>query len=155
MSKIELKDDMEGHKQILFDLMFRNGIDKVMVYFDGGDDDGSIHDMEAVGPKMIASNGANNWKRFLDIIVEGARIKENCGWSWERGNGKETFTWKDKVTVKDIIYDICYRVLNTKFGGWENDHGSFGEFVIDAQKRKVELTMKQRYYEYDVSLHEL
>lgn len=144
-SKIKLDETNDGHKEILFDLMAQKGIEKLVVYFDGGGDDGGINDIEAIGPQ------AKNWKKFADSIVDGARLKQNCGWH----NGKQSFTWKDNVTVEEIVYDICYRVLNGSFGGWENEDGACGDFTIDATKRKVGLTMKQRYYEYDVSEHEL
>lgn len=142
-SKIKLDENTDGHKEILFDLMARRCIDKFVVYFDGGDDDGTIHEIEVIGP------GKND--SFLKSVVEGARLKQNHGWS----NGKESYTWKENVTVEDLVYDLCYRVLNGSFGGWEDNNGSCGEFSIDSKTRKVELTMKQRYYEYDVSLHEL
>jgi hypothetical protein len=144
-SKIKLENHEDGHKEILFDFMLKNLIDKLIVYFDGGGDDGGINDIEAVGPMV------KNWSKISNYKVEGAKIKQHCGWT----NGEESFTWKENVSLLDIVYDICYRVLNKSFGGWENDDGSCGEFVIDAKTRKIILTMKQRYYEYEVSEHEL
>jgi len=144
-SKIQLENNQDGHKELLFDFLLKDLIDKLIIYFDGGGDDGGINDIEAVGI------GSKNWNKISKYQVKGARIKHNCGWS----NGKENFAWREDVTLEDIVYDICYRVLNKSFGGWENDDGSCGEFVIDAKRRKIILTMKQRYYEYEVSEHEL
>ncbi len=138
--KIQIDYDADCNKEILFDLMAHAGVEKFSLYFDGGGDDGQINEIETVPPL-----GKNN--KFLSKVVEGAYLKVHSGWA----NGKQSYERKYDPTVKDIVEDICYNVLEHQFGGWENDDGSCGEFVIDATKRKVELTMKQRYYEYDVS----
>lgn len=140
--KIEIENTADCNKEILFDLMRRYGFEKLSIYFDGGGDDGQINSIEA-----IPSKGA---EKFLNRIVDGARIKVSCGWS----NGQQSYQDKLNPTIKDIVEDIVYIVLEGQFGGWENDDGSCGEFVVDANKRKVELTMKQRYYEYDVTLYD-
>jgi len=138
-SKIELENHLDGNKEILFDLMIQHGFEKFEIYFDGQGDDGQVNDIEATPSRNLDS--------FLSKIVEGARIKNNLGWA----NGQRSYKWQPNPTVKDIVYDICYNVLEGKFGGWENDNGSCGYFLVSAAKRKVELVMKQRYYEYDVT----
>lgn len=137
--KITVDEYMDCNKEILFDLMIRAGFQKFSIYFDGGGDDGQVNEIEC-----MPSTGSS---KFLERKVEGAKIIAHKSWS----NGFPSIQWKNDPTIKEIIEDISYNVLEGQFGGWENDDGSCGEFVIDATKRKVELTMKARYYEYDVS----
>lgn len=137
--KLDIEDNYDCNKDIVFDLMNQAGVEKFTIYFDGGGDDGQVSDIESVPH----SKG----NQFLSKIVEGAKLRISSGWA----NGKKSYSWKYDPTVREIIEDVVYDVLEGHFGGWENDDGSCGEFVLDATKRKVELTMKQRYYEYDVS----
>lgn len=136
MAKIKIDENKEVNKEILFDLMGQAGIDVIRVYFDGGGDDGNIDHIQCE-PETKTAN------KFLNKVIEGAKIK---GSTWSNGSP----SWSYNPCVEQIVHDICYGVLEGQFGGWENDTGSCGEFVIKLETRKVELTMKQRYYEYEV-----
>lgn len=140
--KMKVDNYLENNKEILFDLMTNAGYERLSVYFDGQHDDGQINDWE-----LHPSTKHND--DFLNRVVHGAKIIEHSGWS----NGQKSIKFKNDPTIKNMIDDIVYNVLEGSFGGWENDDGSCGEFVISAKKRKVELIMRQRYYEYDVSEH--
>lgn len=143
MAKIKIDENREDNKEILFDLMGQAGIPVIRVYFDGSGDDGSVDRIE-VEPdtQTVDSWGSKEQNKFLDRVIEGARIGSlKNGWSYN-------------PNIEQIIHDICYEVLEGQFGGWENDTGSCGEFVIRLATRKVELTMKQRYYEYEVDLYD-
>jgi hypothetical protein len=141
--KIQIDENVDGNKEIIFDLMEKEGLTQLFIYFDGGGDDGQVNEIEGVGGEDIVV--------FLGQVVEGAKIKQGSDWR----NGADTIVWQSDPTVQDMVYDVCYRVLQEKFCGWENDNGSCGKFVFDATKRKVELDMKQRYIEYDESTYTL
>jgi hypothetical protein len=140
--QIDIENNADCNKEILFDLMCKYGFEKIIIYFDGGGDDGAINEIECRPSK--------NRDKFLDEIVKGGKIKVSCGWS----NGAYSYRDKPEPSIREIVEDICYKVLENQFSGWENDDGCCGEFVIDATKRKVELEMRARYYEYDVSLYQ-
>lgn len=139
--KINLKNELDCNKEILFDLMNLAGLEKLIIYFDGGGDDGQINDCQG------EPNTFKIIDKFFKDKVEGARIVERTIWQ----NGNKSLVYKDDPTVKDLVYNICYDILESQFGGWENDDGCCGDFIIDAYQRKVELTMRERYYEYQVS----
>lgn len=132
---IGLTEISDGNKEILFDILKREGISSFTVEFDGYGDDGSLEDSDL--PQKIA-----------DIVVEGSRISQGHVWH----NGERIEKWKEDCTVEQIIESLCHEVLCLYHDGWEINEGSHGEFVFDVEKRTAHLDFNERYVES--KLHE-
>jgi len=135
---IKLDELSEGHKEILFDILAREGIKSVVVTFSGSGDDGSVDSSDL--PDKIKK-----------IVVEGSRVSQGTVW---HAAGEVTHRWKENCTVEEIIQSLCYEAIEAKHDGWENGDGAYGDFNFDVEKRKVHLDFNQQYteselYEYD------
>lgn len=135
---IKLDELSEGNKEILFDILAREGVESVVVTFSGGGDDGSLESSDL--PDKIKK-----------IVVEGSKTSQ--GTVWHAGGGR-THKWKENCTVEEIIQSLCYEAIESRHGGWENGDGAHGDFNFDVGKRKVHLDFNQQYteselYEYD------
>lgn len=49
------------------------------------------------------------------------------------------------ITVKDLIEDLAYRILERSVSGWELDYGSAGRIEIDVATGKI--TLNHDWYE--------
>ena len=132
MKKIKVDSLLDCNKEILFDLMEKEKIEKFEVTFDGGGDDGQIDAIDLPDD-------------FLGKTVFGARVSTGSTWT----NGKPTITWKSDPSVEEIIDNICYEVLEGQHSGWENGEGARGNFVFDLKSRTVEFAFHERVMDYD------
>ena len=135
-----LKKINESNKEIVFDLLTQLGIEKVTISFDGGGDDGQVYE------NVYHPETKSNYKKVSELTcVEGAKI--NQGTNWDPNTKTSRIMWKENPSLSELIQQICYDMLEDRFGGWENDDGSYGEFVLDVKKRTVFLDFNQRYTE--------
>lgn len=111
----------------------RNGVQRVMVSFDGYGDDGSISDVsyDAAG----AFDG-----RAVNVVRETVTTRfENGRWVRERA--------RMEGSVNEAIEDLTYDYLEETGIDWYNNDGGFGELVIDVENRTVALDVNVRYTE--------
>lgn len=124
-------------KDILFDLLAQEKINKFAVTFDGSGDSGQIEDVD------LEDN-------ILDKEVEGVRIPNG----WQYSTEGKTRIYDDAKTIRDIVDGICYDVLEQVAGGWEINSGSYGTFIFDVKKRKVSLDFNERIEDVNNSEYE-
>lgn len=104
------------NKREVSKFMKEHGISRVLLEFDGSGDSGQINSIELVG---------NNDKSLL--------LTEITGWWTEHKYSQGTWTKnisKMKSTLADLLEDIAFSVLSSRYGGWEIDAGSFGTITI-------------------------
>ena len=68
--------------------------------------------------------------------------------SW--GNNEVT---EEEKSLPDAIEHLCYDFLEQEHGGWENNDGAYGEFILDVAGRTVELDFNGRYTDVHTSTH--
>ena len=136
-NKCSLDEISDGNKEILLDILAREGVETVTVRFDGGGDDGQIETSDL--PSEVAS-----------IVVEGSRVSQGAVWS----AGINTVRWKENCRVGEIVDSICYQALEMLYGGWENNDGAFGEFVFNVKDRTISLDFNARYVESELFQHQ-
>lgn len=124
-------------KDILFDLLAQEKINKFAVTFDGSGDSGQIEDVD------LEDN-------ILDKEVEGVRIPNG----WQYSTEGKTRIYDDAKTIRDIVDGICYDVLEQVAGGWEINSGSYGTFIFDVKKRRVSLDFNERIEDVNNSEYE-
>lgn len=135
--KVGLDREDMANREILFDILAREGVENVTVLFEGSGDSGSLEDSD------LPLNVKN-------IVVKGCRISQGTVWN---GDGP-TKRWKENCTVEDVLKSLCYEVLSSEHGGWENNDGAWGEFTFNVKERTAHLDFNQRYTESDLYEHQ-
>lgn len=113
------------NKDILFDILKKNNVERVFVYFDGSGDNGSIDNVEltpdTTSPLLDEPALNFHWPRYEGAIWAG-----------------------DNVSIKDAIETICYDYLRAKHQGWENNEGANGYFDFKVKESKILLEFNER-----------
>lgn len=127
----------DANKEILFDFLKKEGVEQVTVEFDGGGDDGQI-------------DGSDLPDKVSKIVIKGSKVSQGTIYSKDG----PTRQWKNDCTVGEIVDGICYEILESLYGGWENNDGAFGNFIFNVKKRSVSLEFNERYTESKLYEHE-
>lgn len=125
-----------ANKAALFAALAAAGITRVTVTFDGYGDSGQI--------EGIAAKAGDSDAELPDTPVELA------GTSF----GSDEIV-RTTNPLPDAIEAFCYRVLESKHGGWENNEGAFGEFVLDVATGTVEFDFNYRIETSENHFYEL
>lgn len=125
-AKEELKNRCDINKKVLFDVLARNNVKSVFVYFDGSNDGGCIETIE-LNPEVVSP--------LLEEIA--------VGFVWEEFPYSESVKIVD-VNLKESIETMCYDFLRLKYDGWENGYGSYGNFDFDVENRKIKIELNRR-----------
>jgi hypothetical protein len=137
-NKCSLDEINDSNKEILFDILGREGVESLTVSFEGSGDDGQIDSIELDN-------------KILKIKIEGAKV--STGRTYCAAGGSQT-SWKVGCTVGEVIHSICYEALELLYQGWEINDGSFGDFIFDVKGRTLTLEFNQRYVESELFKHE-
>ncbi|MAY76213.1 MAG: hypothetical protein CL802_01010 [Citromicrobium sp.] len=124
------------NKAALFAALAATGITSVTVTFDGYGDSGQI--------EGFAAKAGDSDAELPDTPVELA------GTSF----GSDEIV-RTTNPLPDAIEAFCYRVLESKHGGWENNEGAYGEFVLDVVAGTVEFDFNYRIETSENHFYEL
>ena len=123
---------LDATKEVLFDILEKNNVERFSVDFDGSGDSGQI-------------DSINLDKKILSQKVKGICFREGTFWDNEKNESvKKT---RDEATVEEVVEQLCYDYLEDKCGGWEINEGSYGEFIFYVDERKVVLDFNERVME--------
>jgi len=113
---------------IVFEALSTAGITHVRVGFDGEGDQGQ---MERAAARM---NG--NAVEFPTVTVK----------LWESRYGSAELRTCE-LGLQEAVENLCYGCLEERYGGWEINEGSFGEFNLDVAARTIRLEHYGRFVE--------
>lgn len=120
------------NKDLVFDALAAAGLTSVAVTFDGYGDSGQIENIEwqpsAPSPDRTITLRDGDYD---GNIIEGAR----------------------PVTLAEAVEELCYAWLGQDQCGWQDNDGSFGDFVFDVAARTVKLTFNARFTDHETSEH--
>lgn len=133
-------DHVQDSKDLVFDILEKEGVASFEVEFDGSGDSGQI-------------DGISLDKELLKKKMKGCKVKN--GNRWDPQTNSWSPVWEEDVSLEGLIEGVCYEVLEENFGGWEINDGSYGTFSFDVKKRKVSLTMNERVTEVNTSEYKL
>lgn len=133
---LSASDDIQDNKDIVFDILEKEGVDSFEVLFDGSGDSGQIDEI-SLDDKLLKKK------------MSGCKVKNGTRWNPDTNSWSPV--WEDNVNLQSLIEGVCYEVLEENFGGWEINDGSFGTFLFDVKKRKVSLTMNERVTEVNTN----
>jgi hypothetical protein len=108
------------NKAVVFEALSQAGITRVCVGFDGYGDQGQMERATA------QTNGKGT--EFPSVAVS----------LWESRYGG-TELKAHELPLQEAVEHLCYRCLEERHGGWENNEGSFGEFALDVPARTITL----------------
>lgn len=128
------------NKEIVFDLLSKTDVKKFEVAFDGYGDSGQLE--EIVFEKKSDEN-------YFEQIVKGVSCRE--GMVWENGRMRLRTNVRD-LSLKDLVLDVSYEILEAKHGGWEINEGSYGNFTWDVEKRTIQMEYNERYVEVNTTI---
>jgi hypothetical protein len=114
------------NKAVVFDVLARAGITRVLVTFDGYGDSGQIESIEA-----------RAGKEMVDLPSDTVLLADPL---WD-GSGTETVC----LPLRDAIEKLAYDALEVTHSGWENNDGGFGDFSFDVAERTITLVYHERY----------
>lgn len=124
--KVMLEARINVNRKVLFDILKKNNVERVFVYFDGSGDSGEINNVE-ITPETA------------DPLLEETAI----GFVWPDWNGASMIKESD-ITIVDAIETICYDYLRFKHPGWETNEGASGHFDIKVDSEKIFLEFQER-----------
>jgi hypothetical protein len=126
-------------KELVFDALKQSQVREVIVDFDGAGDSGQINDVlykKGVGKKEGVSDDTLD-----NLDIEGAEVVHSTKWDKDKDKWVEVMK---PATLRDLIEQLCYDLLEANHGGWEINEGSFGEFHLIVKDNTIELTYNQR-----------
>ncbi len=122
------------NKTALFDVLAASGTVTVAVTFDGYGDSGQIESIdgrdahgELAVPEDEVTIASTNWDGEIE---------------------------RKAMSCREAIEQLAYDLLNTTYGGWENNDGAYGEFTFDVAARSISLDYNGRYTAVDTHSHE-
>ena len=124
-------------KPLLFDALSSLGVVTVTVEFNGSGDSGQIEEIKAV-------DAAGN-----EILLDQSNVVIKTV------NGMDDSIEENSCTLLEAIDTACWDWLKETHGGWVNDDGAMGNFVLNVANRTVTLEFNERYEAYRTSTEEL
>ena len=128
------KSTLSENKTALFDVLAAARIDTVEVTFNGYADEGQIDSAVADG-----EGGDTNLE---SIHVEISRVE------W----GSQIVT-RQTLSVKDAIEKLVHDLLEQTYSGWENNQGTYGDFLFDVAERTITLNFNERIETSELTQH--
>jgi len=124
-----------ANRDRLFDGLTAAGITHVTVTFDGEGDSGQIESIGAwAGEKAV---------NFPATEVPYAAL------TWDSPEVEMR-----EMSLEDVVEQLAYDFLSDAHGGWENNHGAYGEFCFDAAARSIHLEFNERFTSSELFTHE-
>jgi hypothetical protein len=123
-------------KAAILPLLAAAGITLVKIEYDGGGDEGQVHEISAFTADGKAAN--------LPSV--------ECDQHQLNFDGSVTI---DTVDLSDALTNLAESALEALYDGWENGEGAFGEVVIDVANGTVLLEHNTRFVSHDTAHHTL
>ena len=124
----------ELNKTVLFAALLPTGVTRIQIEFDGEGDSGQINGVSALAGDKAVQLPATT------VTVQQLQ------WG-------QTEPTASEFTLAEAIETLCYDYLEQEHGGWENNDGGYGEFIIDVAARTIELEFYSRYTDYHQFSH--
>jgi hypothetical protein len=122
------------NKGAVFDALAAAHITRIDVEFDGEGDSGQIESITAFRGDEQTELPA------IPIAIRQA--------AW--GDAELAAT---EQTLHNAVETLCYDCLEQEHGGWENNEGAYGTFVLDTEQRTIDLEFTARFVETFTSNH--
>ena len=113
----------EQEKQVLHTQLNLLGAKEVIVGFRGGGDSGEIDELY-----------------YLDVNGDAKEIPTDMiSWTKQTYGNQEKIT--ERISLVDVLEDVCYRALDGTGLDWYNNEGGQGNLRIDLRESPVKTTL--------------
>lgn len=135
------KEVIEKNKATLLEFMKANNIRKVIARFDGCGDSGQIEEVN------LYSSDSHKDQLDSELLNSPADVITTRQ-IWNPETKWVLHTEVTKQTIRDLVEETAWHPLESHFGGWEINEGSYGEVIIYADG-KGEIECNQRIVEIE------
>lgn len=141
MTDLSNDDVYQINRLNLFKALAALGVDTVTVGFDGGGDEGQIHDVTATtGTTKVDLEQPLNPPIVMHEVRESFTARYTGVADQDRKIEDRSYN-----TLSDAVEALCYDLLDRDNAGWGNNAGAYGEFEINVPEQKIELNYNQRF----------
>jgi hypothetical protein len=133
------KEVIEKNKAALLEFMKANNIHKTVARFDGSGDSGQIEEVNLYSEKEEVLDSD-----LLDSPADVIMTRQ----IWSPETKWVLHTEVTKLTIRDLVEETAWHPLESRFGDWEINEGSYGEVIIYADG-KGEIECNQRIVEIE------
>jgi len=133
---LQIQEIKEKNKKSIVAFMQENGIEKVVVEFDGSGDSGQM-ERSIIYPS--SKEDLSDKKIPFISFFQRYSVGE---WTVESNEVERSFD--------EAIEDFSYSILEDNHGGWEINDGSYGEIIINANgSGRIEFNQRVMETEFD------
>ena len=129
-------DVLAACKAAIMPLLTEAAIALVRIEYDGGGDEGQVHNVSACSADGKPAN----------------LPRAECDQHRLNFDGSVTV---DSVDLSDALTNLAESALEALYDGWENGEGAFGEVLIDVTSGRVALEHNSRFVSYETEEHTL
>lgn len=127
---------LPANKAAVFDVLSAAGITRISVNFDGCGDSGQIDALHARSGEQI-----------IDLPQTPVELAST--------DFHDEETRRQTMPLPSAIETLCYDLLESRYGGWENNEGAFGDFTFDVAERTIAFDFNYRIEKTENHYHEL
>ena len=136
----EIKAVFAQNKNNILAALRTAGVKECTVNYNGSGDDGNVDEPDF---------GAG-------VVVEDVKIEQtNVTMGYDSIGGGLRRTQKAheprSMRLREAIVNLCYSKLEEQHGGWEDNDGAQGSFVIDVEAGTIEWHHETNYVEVETS----
>ena len=120
------------NKAAIFPALAAAGIARVTIDYDGGGDEGNLEPPQAV-------DAEGNSVEFPDTRVTIVTLGFD-----------NTTLHPETHLLSDAVESAACSLLEQTHGGWENNEGAAGQFVLDVAASTISLEHRERFVDFNV-----
>jgi hypothetical protein len=109
----------------IYDALARAGITEIRLNYSGEGDSGCLEE-----PQAFAGGKTRPIPDEYVVIT----LKHQT-YNAKLNRCTTTETTSEPMPLAEALHQWCYELLEEAFPGWEIDHGSYGNFIIDVSQR--------------------
>lgn len=133
---LQIQEIRNKNKKSVVAFMQANGIEKVIVEFDGSGDSGQTET-----PVIFPDSKQDLINQQIPFITFSQRFS---GGEWS------VDATEKQASVEEALEDLAYCALENNHGGWEINEGAFGEIIIEADgSGRIEYNQRVESTEYE------
>jgi hypothetical protein len=144
---LNLPEYINYNKNKISSYLKRLRITKLKVTYSGSGDSGALDEVIVLDKNGGEKGTLEDYKNVSTSKIRGLK-KSKHPWAVYLGqNTPEEKEEENELGLKDAVEELFYMILEHRYGGWEINDGSNGEFNWDIESEKINWTHTSYYTE--------